>query len=363
MAKPKNKLKMGYTTGTCAQAATKGSALMLAKGKIISTVEVLTPSKNKFNIKLIDQKIGKSFAKCGVIKDSGDDPDVTNGIKVYSKVKKTDVYGIKITGGTGVGKVTKQGLAVPFGEYAINPIPKIMIKKEIEQALNDCKGIEVTISVPQGKKIAKHTFNSNLGILGGISIIGTSGIVLPRSVEAYKASLTLQLDVIKASGEKKVVLILGYVGEKYCNEVLKIKSDSFIKIGDHVGFMIKECSNKNMKNIHLIGHLGKLIKVANGQFNTNIKHGDNRIESIAEYAKKEGAKDKIINEILDQKTAEAAIEIIKNNNLMNVFKNITMDVSKKLKDYVNNKINLICTILSLNGEELAVYIDKRTHNE
>jgi cobalt-precorrin-5B (C1)-methyltransferase len=323
----------------------------------------VTPSGKKMRLKLIDQKAGKKFARCGVVKDAGDDPDVTHGVKIYAEVKFSKGAGVSIRGGKGVGIVTKPGLAIPVGECAINPVPRQMIIREVSPYMTGEKGLEVVISVPEGEELARRTFNPRLGIIGGISIIGTTGIVEPKSEDAYKASLSIQLDVLKAAGHRKVILVLGYVGERFCKDVLGVRDELIIKIGDHVGFMLEECVKKGFKNILLIGYIGKLVKVANGQFNTHIKYGDNRIETIARYASHCGAKKEVIAELSKQTTAEAAIYILRNNNLTRTFDRIAKDVTARIDEFFSRQIHpalackgrvhVKCLLLSLKGERLA----------
>lgn len=326
---------------------------MLVNRKKVYDVEVQTPSGIKLKINLIDQELGNGFARCAVIKDSGDDPDVTDGSKVCAKVRLSDNRGVVLKGGEGVGKATRPGLAIGVGEWAINPTPRKMIMNEASKFLPDDKGLEVTISVPGGEELAKKTYNPRLGIVGGISIIGTTGIVEPKSLDAYKASLALELNVFAAQGSKRVVFVLGYVGEKYCRDVLRLESDSVIKIGDHVGFMLEEAAKRNIKEALLIGHIGKLIKVAGGQFNTHSKFGDNRIDAIAGYARACGADKKTTEEISRQTTAEAATEILRKNGLMKVCERITQDVSANSGEFVKNKIRIDCVLLSLEGKVLG----------
>lgn len=355
MSRIKSELKKGFTTGTCAQAAAKGASLMLVTQRLLRKVEVETPSGAKLNLGLIDQKIEKESAFCGIVKDAGDDRDITDGAKIYAEVKFSPKKGVTVIGGEGVGRVTKPGLAVGVGEYAINPVPREMIVKELSRYLPKDRGLEVVISAPRGEELAKHTFNPRLGIVGGISIIGTTGIVEPKSTDAYRTSLSLQLDVLKAEGHQKAILVLGYVGEKFAKEVLKLDDDSIIKIGDHVGFMLKECVKKKIKEVFLIGHIGKLVKIAKGQFNTHSKYGDNRIETIAHYAKTYGAKRKVIEELLSQTTAQGTIDILRKNRLMGVFGKIAQKIVITLNEFLNNQLCLNCILLSLKGEILAAY--------
>lgn len=346
-------MKLGFTTGTCAQAAAAAAGRMLFSRRIMDDLEIETPAGKKLKLKLIGQKIGKDFAQCGVIKDSGDDPDVTDGAKIYARVRFSDVKGIEIKGGKGIGKVTKPGLAVAVGECAINPVPRKMIAQELTPYLTKSRGLKVTLSVPNGSELAKRTFNPQLGILGGISIIGTTGIVYPKSTDAYKASLALQLSVLKATGHKKAVFVLGYVGEKFCREQLKLKPDAFIKIGDHVGFMLDECVKKGIKRVLLIGHIGKLVKVANGQFNTHCNFGDERLSLLADYAVSCRAGKGAVAKILRQKTAEAVIPILEDAGVADkIFSRIAADVSKKCAEFAKGKVAVNCILLSLNGELL-----------
>lgn len=351
-------MRKGFTTGTCAQAAVKGACIMLTQRNPIASVEVLTPSGVKLCISLIDQVIADDFAQCAVIKDAGSDPDVTNRAKICAEVKLSNMKGVAIRGGEGVGKATKPGLAIAPGDWAINPVPRRMILEEASKFLSNGNGLEITISVPGGAALAKKTFNPVLGIIGGISIIGTSGIVEPKSLDAYKASLALQLDVFNAQEHTKAIFILGYVGERFCKEKLKLREDSLIKIGDHIGFMLQECVKRKIKEVLLIGHIGKLIKVTNGQFNTHYSFGDKRVESMARYAESYAADKHVVKKILTQKTAEAGITILKKAGLSIVFKQIAEDVAKKIREFINNEVIVNCMLLSLNGELLAATDEK-----
>ncbi len=352
-------LRKGFTTGTCAQAAAKAASIMLATKRLVKSIEVQTPKGVKLNLKIVGQKIGKGFVQCEVIKDAGDDPDVTHGASIRARLQYSRKKGIFLRGAEGVGIVTKPGLAVRVGEYAINPTPREMIIKEVIAHLSLEKGIEVIISVPEGREIAKRTFNPQLGIVGGISIIGTTGIVEPKSTDAYKTSLSLQLDVLKASGHKKVALVLGYVGEKFCQGVLRLKADSMIKIGDHVGFMLSECVKKKINKVLLVGHIGKLVKVANGQFDTNIRFGDHRLKTITHFALLCGAKKEIIEKVSRQASAEATVDILKKHNLTQTFDMLAKRTVDVINEFVNNQLSVDCIFLSLQGEVLSVYPKSR----
>ena len=345
-----NHLRKGVTTGACAQAAVKACALMLGKQKRMESIEIELPNGEKKTFFLIEQNAGKDYARCGVIKDAGDDVDVTDGIKIFCEIRRSNTKGLSIKGGSGVGVVTKPGLPMPVGEYAINPVPRRMILRDAGKILPADKGFIIEISAPEGEKISKKTYNSRLGIKGGISIIGTTGIVEPKSQEAYKASLSLELNVARANGHKMIFLACGYIGEKLLKGEFNVKEEAIIKIGDYVGFMLNECVEKGISKVVLIGHIGKLAKVAAGLFNTHSKFGDARLETIAAYAASCGAEQKIVNEILKLKLAEAAIEILRQNNLMSAFNKIAKRVVERANEHCGGKLELACILLSLNGE-------------
>jgi cobalt-precorrin-5B (C1)-methyltransferase len=352
------KLRSGFTTGVAAQAASKASAFMLTTRNIIEKVEVEIPCGKRLVLDLIDQEIKDDYASCGVIKDAGDDHDITNKAKIYAKVKKIQKKGVFIKGGEGVGVVTKPGLPVKVGEPAINPVPYKMILKEVSNFLSEEGGFEVTISVKGGEELAKRTFNPRLGIVGGISILGTTGIVEPKSVDAYKVSLSLQLDIAKAYNLKRIALVFGYLGERFCKERLRLSDEEIVKMGDHVGFMLKQCAEKEILEVLLIGHIGKLSKVAAGIFNTHHKFGDARLETISAYASLCGAKKEVIKELLNLSIAEASIEILKRHNLLITFNQIAKKVVKRALDLTKKKLKISCMILSLNGEVIGRYPDE-----
>lgn len=359
------KLKNGYTTGTCAQAAAKAAVTMLIRRRPLKEINIITPSGVKLKLSVIDPVIGAYRVSCAVIKDSGSDPDVTNGTRIYAEVRFSKRPGVLVRGGKGIGRVTKPGLASAVGEYAINPVPRRMIIKEISAYQSYCskiekgkermRGFEAAISVPDGERLSKLTFNPRLGVVGGISILGTTGIVEPKSLAAYKASLALQLDVLKASGYKKAAVVLGYVGERFCKDTLKLKDDVIIKVGDHIGFILKACAKKKINEVFLAGHIGKLVKVAAGQFNTHCQYGDNRIGTIVAYARQCGAREAVIKEVSGQDTAEAAVKILKDNSLDEVFDKIAKRAAEKINSLVNGALKITCVILSLKGEVLASY--------
>ena len=196
------KFRKGYTTGSCAAAASKAAVTMLASGKAIENISIDTPAGVRLDLPVTDVEFSKESVSCSVIKDGGDDPDMTSGLKIFAVAKFIPGHAIRITAGEGIGMVTYPGLKVEVGKPAINPVPMKMILKEVQEVLEPGKGVEINLSVPGGEEVAKNTYNPKLGIIGGISILGTSGIVTPMSEEAWKDSIALELGVLAASGFK-----------------------------------------------------------------------------------------------------------------------------------------------------------------
>ncbi len=334
-------LRRGYTTGTCAAAAAKAATAMLFSGRKINEVEVTLPIGEKIVLKIVDARLDKNYAQSCVVKDAGDDPDVTHGAKICARVRKTKC-GVVIRGGEGVGAVTKRGLQIPVGEAAINPVPRKMILREAGKVLPCGNGAEITIFVPAGEELAKKTLNEKLGILGGISIIGTTGIVEPRSEEAFRASLVPQIDVALANGHDEIILTPGRIGES--NAAAKgIPEDAIVQMGNFAGFMLEECAKRDVKKILLFGHVSKLAKIAAGFFNTHSKFGDAKPE-IAASASLFGADEE---SLLKANTTEEAVEILREKNLMQVFDLIAQKASERAAEHVNGKIEIGTILVSL----------------
>lgn len=353
-------LRSGYTTGTCAQAAAKVATMMLVNGKLLKRIQVKTPSGVKLNLPLIGQTIGQGFARCGVVKDAGDDNDVTHGAEVYAEVKAFPGEGVNIKGGVGVGKVTKPGLPIPPGEWAINPVPRKMIVEEVSRHLPPGYGAEVTISVPQGEKLAQKTYNPRLGIVGGLSILGTSGIVEPRSLEAYQTSLSLEIGVARAGGYQRLALCSGYLGERLCRDAWGFSETAIIRVGDFVGFALEECLKKGVSEVLVVGHIGKLAKVAAGLFNTHYKYGDARMETIAASAALCGARPEVVQELLSQDSAEATVAIIERERLEAAFDRIAERTTQRLNQLTGNRLKIECLILDLKGRILGKCLGTRS---
>ncbi|OMP66745.1 cobalt-precorrin-5B (C(1))-methyltransferase [Domibacillus epiphyticus] len=311
---PDKPLRTGYTTGTCATAATKLALQTLITGTRQESVSVYLPAKQwaHFSPEFIEVK--ESSVKAGVKKDAGDDPDVTHGAVICAEVSWASEPGIHLDGGEGVGRATKPGLDVQPGEAAINPVPRRMILEAVDELLGECgpgKGVSVVISIPNGEELAKKTLNARLGILGGLSILGTSGIVRPFSTSAFRASIVKAIEVAVASGCKHVAATTGGRSEKFAMEYLtELPEEAFIEMGDFVGFTLKHCKRLGIEKVTLAGMPGKFSKVAQGVMMVHSKSAPVDMNFLAEMAKEAGATAEEIEEVKSANTATHAAEMM-----------------------------------------------------
>ena len=262
--KPRGKLRTGFTTGTSATAASMAAILSIINQKKIESVDVLLPKKDKIKISINSCEFDKNKACCSVIKDGGDDPDVTHGAEIIVDLELTSKSNsIEIDGGEGVGRVTKPGIGLEIGQAAINPTPRKMIMKNLTQAgkkILEKNGIKVVISVPKGKELGPKTDNPRIGIVGGISILGTSGIVVPYSTASFAAAIRQQIDVVVSMGDDAVVLTTGGRSEDYARKILELPEHSFIQMGDFSGYAISQCTKKGIKRAYVGGFIGKFAR-------------------------------------------------------------------------------------------------------
>lgn len=303
------KLRSGFTTGSCAAAAAKAAAWMLLTGTEKRNISVITPKGSAFDAEITDIQRQEDSVKCAVRKDGGDDPDVTTGALIYAEVKTSEAEGIRIDGGEGVGRVTRPGLDQPPGEAAINSVPRAMIKKELAEAADICGyegGLEVIISVPGGEELASRTFNPRLGIEGGISIIGTSGVVEPMSEQAILDTIRVELRQKRAEGCSTAFVSPGNYGLDFMKENYGMDLDRSVKCSNYIGLTVDMIKDLGFSGMLLTGHAGKLVKIAGGIMNTHSREADCRMEIIAAAAAREGADAETITGILDSLTTEEA---------------------------------------------------------
>jgi cobalt-precorrin-5B (C1)-methyltransferase len=304
----------GVTTGTVATACSLAALDAIIDSPDIACVKVETPKKT-LDIIIDECKLLSSFkAQATAHKNPYNDPDVTVNLDIIATVelldKTTEDSNVVITGGVGVGKVTKPGLQIPIGDYAINPVPRSMIVKNLEDKVPEGKVVKVTISIPEGVEIARKTMNPKLGIVGGISVLGTTGIARSMSSEAYKNSIVTQIDVAIASDIDDLVFVPGNIGEKLALKKLNVTKEQIIQTGNYVGFMFEEAEKRGITQFTFFGHLGKLIKVAGGIFNTKHAVADGRREIMVAHAAICGAKRSDLQRLYDSKTTDDMMDIL-----------------------------------------------------
>lgn len=331
------KMRFGYTTGSCAAAACKGATEILLGGKLQETVTLMTPKGILLTLELKDIQIETDKVTCAIRKDAGDDPDTTNGILVYATVEKTKDQGITLDGGIGVGRVTKAGLSQKIGEAAINPVPKSMILRAATETAEkyDYKGgLKIIISVPEGVEIGKKTFNPRLGIVGGISILGTSGIVEPMSEAALVQSIRVEMKQHFSQGEEYLLVTPGNYGADYLREHMDLPYEKNIKCSNYVGETIDMAIDMGVKGILFIAHIGKFVKVAAGIMNTHSHSADARMEVLASNAIRAGAPLECAKEILNASTTDEALDIL---NRYQMTQGTMKEVLDRIQFYLNHR--------------------------
>ena len=314
-------MRYGFTTGSCAAAAAKAAAYMLLSGRQKNTITIETPKGIPYTAEILEITRGEKAVQCAVRKDGGDDPDITSGALIYAEVSLTDHTRMQATdtrihidGGIGVGRVTKPGLDQPVGNAAINHVPREMIAKEVLEVcdLMDYKGnLQVIISVPEGKAIAKQTFNPRLGIVGGISILGTSGIVEPMSNQALLDTIRVELNQRRAEGFDYIAVAPGNYGLDFMKKAYGYDLDKSVKCSNFIGVTIDMAVECGFTRMLLTGHIGKLIKVAGGLMNTHSKEADCRMELLSAFAIHEGAGADVAAKILDCVATEEAVRLLR----------------------------------------------------
>jgi len=328
------RLRCGYTTGSCAAGAAKAAVMMLETGQKISYVEIDTPAGVRLKLEINNQKIEKELVSCSIVKDGGDDPDVTDGIEIFAEVRKREDNKIIIDGGKGVGRIKRKGLFGEVGQAAINPVPMKMIEKEVSEVSN--RGYDISIYVPRGEEIGKKTFNKNIGIEGGISIIGTKGIVYPMSEDALIKTIYMEVDMIEEKyGTDNIVLVPGNYGEKISDSLGL--SEGRVKISNYIGDSILYIYNKGFKSITLVGHVGKFSKLSIGVFNTHSKVCDGRMEAFIYYLALKGAPRELLDKVNNAITAEEGLNICIEAGYSEIVKNMERGAEEKIRKYLKDE--------------------------
>lgn len=310
--KDQKKLRLGYTTGTCATAATKAAAQMLLGGERVEQVELITPKGIPLQLKVEQISMEENKVSCAIRKDAGDDYDVTDGAYVYASVEKTR-QGYEIDGGEGIGRVTKPGLDQSVGSAAINTVPRQMmvsVMMEVSDNYGYEGGLRTVISVPEGADIAKKTLNEKMGIMGGISILGTSGIVEPMSEAALTDTIRAELSMYCAQGQKDIIITPGNYGETFLTEKLGLDLEHTVKCSNFIGETIDMAYEFKVSSLLLIGHLGKLVKLGSSIMNTHSKYADGRMETLSSCVLLAGGSGELARRILDCNTTDEAVEVL-----------------------------------------------------
>ena len=353
----KEKLRTGYTTGTSATAAAKAALLSIINQTKIENIDVKLPKGNFIKIPIYLCQFDENRSKCSVIKDGGDDPDVTHGAEIVVDLSFTDkINEIEIDGGEGVGIVTKPGLGLELNKAAINPVPKKMINENLKEIIDKYllkKGIRVIISVPKGKELGPKTDNPRIGILNGISILGTSGIVIPFSTASYAASIRQNLDVAIAMGNDIVVLTTGGRSEDFAKKIVDLPEHCFVQMGDFSGYTIQQCARKEIKKAYVVGFIGKLAKMAAGVKQTHVKGSKVDMNFLADLARKCNANERIVESIKMANTARHVSEIIIENNVNGFFKEICNETYKHMRKHSGEKVPLDVILFDFDGNILA----------
>ncbi len=328
------RLRRGHTTGTCAAAASKAAAIALL-GEPIDRVSIRTPKGIILNLPVEDVRIDGGSASCAIRKDGGDDVDATDGALVYSTVCLVP-EGIEIDGGTGVGRVTRKGLDQPPGNAAINHVPRSMIREALEdvrEAYGYNGGFRAVISVPEGERIASKTFNPRLGIEGGISILGTSGIVEPMSEKALVDTVRTEMTMKKASGRRVLLVVPGNYGKEFSEGIPGIDPESAVKCSNFVGDML-DIAVELKTDIVLVSNIGKLVKVAGGIMNTHSRNADARMEILAANLAVAGGSIEGVRRIMDCISTDDALDVVADEDLVGKVSEIMMD---KIEYHMNHR--------------------------
>ena len=331
------KLRCGYTTGSCAAAAAKAAAEMIFTGHEVTGVKLMTPKGIMLDLDVVDAEMKDGSASCAIVKDSGDDPDITNGIRVYSRVRLIP-EGTVILGGEGVGVVTKAGLDRPVGDAAINTVPRRMISgavAEIAEKYGYSGGFEVTVSIPQGVELAKKTFNPRMGIEGGISVIGTSGIVEPMSNTAVIETIRAEANIRRAAGQRNMLLTIGNYSEDFVQRELPFSLERSVTCSNFIGDSIDIGMELGFESILIVGHIGKLVKLGAGIMNTHSSWADGRMDVLVTCGVLAGADTDTLKRLPDCATADAAMDILEEGGYLEKTADI---LSQRMDSYLRARV-------------------------
>ena len=331
-------LRYGYTTGSCAAAVSAAATQMLLAGQPVERVHLMTPKGIELDLTVEETAMTPHEVTCAIRKDGGDDPDTTHGLLIFARVTKSTAPGVTIDGGTGVGRVTKPGLDQPVGSAAINSTPRRMIE---ENVLRVCRenaydgGIDVEIFVPEGEETAKKTFNPHIGIVGGISILGTSGIVEPMSDRALIDATHVELNVLRQSGCEDLLLTIGNYGDAFAGNSLNIDLSKRVKCSNFIGHTLDSAIALGFKSLLLVGHIGKMVKLGAGIMNTHSHNADARMDVLTTCALNCGVNVEILKQIMGCATTDAALDILAEAGILN---ETMAELSRRIEKYLDRRL-------------------------
>lgn len=345
--------RTGFTTGACAAAAAKAATRVLVRGALLDDIETTLPNGQRVTFALHHcERVGDA-AVCSVLKDAGDDPDCTHGAELVATVELRDAPGIELRGGEGVATVTKPGLGLDVGAPAINPVPRRNITEMVAAEL-DGRGAIVTISVPGGIEMAKQTLNARLGLLGGISILGTTGIVKPYSTAAYKASVVQAIDVARNRGLDELVLTTGGKSEAYAMKLYpSLPEETFIQVGDFIGTGLRHCARRGARRAIVVGMIGKLSKMANGKMQTHAAGSEVNMELLASLAAELGARGDVVDEIRAANTARHVLELCQREGLAAITTLVCRRVAERCHAHAGGGLDVHARLVDFNGTLLG----------
>lgn len=343
------KLREGFTTGSCAAAAALACCIWQRDGECPAQVQITVPEGRRYAPSIIAHEDGR----CGVMKDSGDDPDITNGVEIIAKVELLSDDGeISFCAGVGVGIVTEHGLKIPRGEAAINPVPRKMIEAAVRSVFG-ARAARVTISIPDGQTLAQKTFNPRLGVKGGLSILGTSGVVRPMSEDALKESLYVELKMRAVQGEDSIVLTFGNQGEAAMRSICP--DLPIVQASNYIGFMLDSALELGIQRLIIGGHPGKLAKIAAGVMQTHSRYADARREAIVAQLALMGAPVSLMEAVMRCVTTDAAIELIREAGLDEVWNRVAAAAQRYCSARVRREIKINVIVTDAAGRELGRY--------
>lgn len=349
-------MRTGYTTGACATAAATAAAQALLEQRAVDSVTVHLPAGRDATFAITACRFDRHSAQCSVIKDAGDDPDVTHGAEITARVGLTGNPGIELCGGVGVGVVTRPGLGLAVGGPAINPVPRRMILEHVSAVAGShlaVRGLRVEIAVPRGEELAKKTLNARLGILGGISILGTTGIVQPWSTAAWRASVEQAVDVAAANGQKHIVLTTGGRSEKFAMARLGLPELAYVEMGIFTGHALRRCVRRGVTEATLAGMIGKFSKLAQGHFQTHVAGNQVDPAFLAEIAAGCGASPALLDQVHGANTARHVQELIQAAHLNRFFDTLSQHVAQRSHDYSGGKLIIHALLFDFDGHVLG----------